>query len=521
MNFDDEPGEEAAETEEEPAEDEEKDEAEVPPRPRTPILTIVLLILNFLAVPPFLILLVLDYSARQQWSYSTFMNRLYALGLPMQDEEDAAPAALYTRPRLRIDSDRIKSVYSNRPKAPGTPGFSEPFQPVDTVDESVDARVRPSQIGDQVKSDLFRSVGDPVGTLDEEVRRLKGKVPAILDEATNKFVADQANPQKKLAALEKLLLPLAWNTQQVEKLQAWIDKVKDNGPELDKLLAEAVQRRMLCDLMAPMNIYRPGDVTKFPIERIGERATDKDGKDLDEFEFKLDHLQDLLAKRFDHAIARQHIGEVHVGDPFNGKERDDIEKRHSIAFLMVALSQLKAPAQKEPLMPKLFERAQLVCGLYEFAQAAANYTRTLRFLEQRVLNYIEWDREGYVVRDKEGKVIGRTEFSFVERLPADIERIKKVKADIEFTRKRIKDLESQRDRYQKQFEERQELLTSETKKLIEARGTTKKLWDEAAALNAELFRSLVFLSEAGARNEALEAQIAQLERQLMNGGKKR
>src|SRR5260370_31082318 len=54
----------------EPPEDEDEEEVDAPPRPRTPIFTIVLLILNFLAAPPFVILAFMDYTARLQWSHA-------------------------------------------------------------------------------------------------------------------------------------------------------------------------------------------------------------------------------------------------------------------------------------------------------------------------------------------------------------------------------------------------------------------------------------------------------------------
>ena len=59
-----------------------------------------------------------------------------------------------------------------------------------------------------------------------------------------------------------------------------------------------------------------------------------------------------------------------------------------VAFLMVALSQVRVPDAPEPLFAKSFERAQVVNGLYEFTLAAANYPRTLKVLEQRVVNAI-------------------------------------------------------------------------------------------------------------------------------------
>src|SRR5438067_3828893 len=84
-------------------EEEEEEDWNRPPRPRTPVFTIVLLILNFLIAPVFVLLLYFDYTARYQWSYATFLNRVLTYGLPFAEEEDAASAAFSTRPRMRIE----------------------------------------------------------------------------------------------------------------------------------------------------------------------------------------------------------------------------------------------------------------------------------------------------------------------------------------------------------------------------------------------------------------------------------
>jgi hypothetical protein len=482
--------------------DEEAEDVDLPPRARTPIFTIVLLILNLLLVPVFLLLLVLDYNARQQWSHATFLNWVAAYGLPFNNEEDNPPAAFLSRPRLRLDSDELKKAYGSRPKAPGTPGVNEPFVPVDTFDMPMEFYIRKSQIDDRVKRDLFKDVGNPVTTLDEEVTRLKNAVPSQIEQAVTRYVG-AVDPAKKKAAVEHLLLPMAWSTAQIDQLQNRIDEASKDPAKLDELLRDAVERRILADALGPLNIYRPdegvtladvpkdaqdkGEFKKFTIEKIAS---------IDDY--SIADLRALLQKRFDDALK----------DKDGGKDRDDVDRRHQIAFLLLTLSQLKAP-DGQLLLDRQFDRSQVVCGLYEFAQAAANYPRTLEVLRNRVVHAIAVDRQGYVVPKGPTTVLG-----FVDRLGSDIERLRKVKSDIDFTIQRIKDLEAQRDRYDKDYNERLLSLTEITKKLVSARAVTAQKRTELNQLQQELFDAQQYLSDAADRNAELLKRILDTEKAL-------
>jgi hypothetical protein len=485
-------------------EDEEAEEAERPPRARTPVFTIVLLVLNLLAAPPFLILLVMNYSARAGWSYATLMNRVGAYGLPLADEEDAASATFNGRQRLRVDSEELKKAYGKRPH-PGA-SVNEPFVPVETVEEPVEFRIRPSQIDDRVQTDLFKGLGPKVATLDAEVQRVKSELPRGIEEAVTKYVSEQKD---KKAAVERLLLPMAWSARQVDQLQRRIDAAAEQG-KLDDLLKDAVERRMLADFLAPINIYHPeegvtfddlpkddknkGEYKKFTVEKIA---------DLDDY--SIQDLRELVQKRFDDAL----------------RAKDDIEKRHQIAFLLVAASQLRAPEAKAPLFENQFRRAQVVCGLFEFTQAAANYPRTLDVLRNRVLHAIEVDRTGYLVKKEGDKEPTGTLVGFVNNLNADIENLRKVKADIDFTVGRIKQLEAQRDRYEKEYNQRLALVTDITKKLVAERAKTAEEHAKLKRLQEELFEAQTYLSDAADRNIELLRQIDKTEKALLPKGVKK
>ncbi len=172
--------------------------------------------------------------------------------------------------------------------------------------------------------------------------------------------------------------------------------------------------------------------------------------------------------------------------------------------------------RKSPLFDNLFQRTQVVSGLYEFTQAAANYPRTLDVLRRRVLHGIETDRDGYFAKGKGIMVIG-----FRNTLSDDIERLRKVKADIDFAVKRDKQLETQRDRYEKEYDARLVLVTDVTKKLTDARAVTAQKRAELNQLQQELFDAQKYLSGAADRNAELERQIQATEKALLPKGVKK
>ena len=489
--------EEAVAEEGEEEEEKEEEEAELPPRPRTPIFTVVLLALNLLAAPIFVLAMYMDYAARFQWSYPTFVNRVIVWGLPLEADEKGPGLSLAGRPRLRLEPEALKSAYTS----PGRSGkASGDFELVDTIDEPIASVIKPSQIDDSVKRDLFTKNGldEPVATLEDEVRRIKVKLPGWINEAAKKVTESADTPAKKEAALVRILLPLAWSTDQVEKLRARIDAAKAQGPaELDNLLVEAAKRRMLLDALGPMNIYRPGDVEKYSVEKACEED--------------LSVLEGLLGMRIGEAINPTHQANVHLGESLlKQQQRDDAEKRHNIAFLLTTLSRVKVPESKEMLVPKGYERAQVVCGSFEYAIAATNYARTLPVLEKRILELIERDREGYVVEKGQSRAGG-----FVASHKDYINLMKKAQTEIDYSKKRLKELAVERDRFQKQYEARAKLLTEVKMQLVSERKKTAEELKLLREKEKELFDALRDLSDAADRNFRLERRIVEAEGLLL------
>src|SRR5262249_3494850 len=153
---------------------------------------------------------------------------------------------------------------------------------------------------------------------------------------------------------------------QVEKLEAKIKNAKGNM--VTALLEDAVQRRILADILLPMEMFRPGEseVNKLAIL---EKAADKD-------EVSLDTLQNLMKSRLDEAGDTKYNSKIHYGQDWSQVPRWTPEKRQNAAFLLVSLAYAHKPGKKDDeqlLDPKGLERAQRISGLFDFTQACVNY----------------------------------------------------------------------------------------------------------------------------------------------------
>src|SRR5262249_8540941 len=150
-------------------------------------------------------------------------------------------------------------------------------------------------------------------------------------EAAKSFAEKAKSEKKQLERVARILLSLARSTDQVELLEKRLEKA--TREQLDKLLADAAERRMLVDILAPLEMLRASNV---------DRTTPKtDRKKLEQFNLKtddldptlpkpptdvvLDHaadtelvplklLRDLVSRRIDAALAAKYDPAVHFGD---------------------------------------------------------------------------------------------------------------------------------------------------------------------------------------------------------------
>lgn len=458
------------------------------PQAKTSTLTIVLAFLNLLALPAFLYLLLASYQARTNWAYQTFLHHVYVWGLPLEEEEQGS-LSQDSRPKVELAGSRVKDAFNKRRPAGTQVKGSEEFQ---NVSEPVPIRIRPSDLPPFVQQHVFAGIGDPVATLEQEVNRLKQRLPAALEEKASEAVAKVGNNEaQKRQALEAVLLPLAWNAKQVDALKKRIDATP--AGELDALLRDAVQRRVLVDVLAPVNVMQPGDLEKETIEKAADLEN-----------VTLDQLKGLLQQRLDAAISGTNVGEVRLGKQLDGTPRDTLDKREDVAQLLFVLGQVKVPLTNDWLLPNQAERAQVVVGLYEYAHAAGDYVAALGELNERVLNNIRADREGYAV-DYKGALVRAG--GFLREHDAEVQRLRKLVADLGFSEKRLQDLQQQRDEYQKEYANRLEHLKVVTARLTDARQATAKTLQELQELQQELYRAQVELSDAAERNNRLAAQI--------------
>ena len=508
-------------------------EEEPRPRGKNTGLTIALCVANALAALAFTYLLVLDFQKRQDWSYAVFMNELYIQGLPLQEEDDGPTASRVTTPRQRLESKQINDVFSPRG---GKGGGENAFW---TVDEPFPNRIRPTDLTKEVLKDYFGNQGVPVATLEEEVKRLKKEVPKDIARAAQETVtalkgADDA-AKRQFAA--RLLLPLAYDVYQVEAIDRALKGAK--GPKLDARIQEAVQRSLLVGILAPCEIFRPGDV--------GKTVKDKSGKDKFEPKFfvekagdldysKVEDLEKLLDQRFDVAIADKFDGTVHQGPDWDAVKRLSWEKRQTIGFLLLAIANLHKPDVSQPAQFKLvllypetgaaagapnLLRAQTVLGLYEFAAAAQNLPLAWRSLEEQLLEATRIDRQGFDIvfngkgkdvqsRALDGKLVRNQ--AFIDKRAAEIKQIRELTVQLKKAEDRLKDLQEQDSTVKKNFEIREEHLKAMTKNLLEARKETAKQVAELRVKEKQLFQAQEVLRDAAERNAQLEKEIRNEER---------
>jgi hypothetical protein len=309
------------------------------PRGRTSLLTMVLIVLNIAGLLAFAWLMYMDMLRQEKWARALYMRHLALIGLPVDETEKLG--ANDTNPERAVevmhslDPPEIQAAYKKR-------GITPKGKFID-VKEVLSHNIR-YPIEPDVLRDYFKNAnaGKPVGSLKEELGLVKGKLPGDIDrvaEEVAKKTADKDDKDKR-QLVRDILFPTAVEGWQVGKLELQLRAA--SGKDLDKLIVEAVKRKMLYDILKPMEVFRPSEpdnelyvdaklspserqVKKPPLDRI----TDLEG-------VPTSKLLELLDKRFDDVIA----GTDWI-DP--NRKRDIAEKRRAITFLLLAISQVEVP----------------------------------------------------------------------------------------------------------------------------------------------------------------------------------
>jgi hypothetical protein len=352
----------------------------------------------------------------------------------------------------------------------------------------------------------MNDLGEPVGSIEEEMDRLKKKILPDIDNVGADLLkkteeAKDSDATKRAKAL-KLLYPLCKNPMQVEAL----DKKVNGGPntppmsakDLDTLLQEAVQRRILTDILWPIEMFRPSEPERLTLERAA---------DLD---MKTDKLRELLTRRLEAAGKDKFDGSVHYGKDWDGVPTGTIEKRQNAAFLLVSIAcarkhlDNKGGFEADLLYPKGLERAQRISGLFDFTQACINYNDAVQQLEARVVEAIALDREGF--RIQKGADVKRSE-GFADKHAELIFRIRQRQLEIRQAQERITDLQQQYDRMAALVKDRSKHTGEIVERIKEERIITTKVNEDLQRRQRELFRALEVLADVAERNEKLEREI--------------
>lgn len=467
-------------------------------RPRVSTLTYVLIVLNVLAGAGFAFLLVMDYQKRQDYSYKAFLHDLAAQGLPLEVESAGPSASQATLPRQQLSPEELKTAYQTR--------LGKAFE-LQGVEEVLRHRITKEHLSDAILRDHLET--DPVYTLEDEVKRVRDKLAQDMDAAAAELVAAAKglDAAKKRALVAGLLLPLTYSVFQVEQLDT---EVRQASPEaLDGLLHEAAQRHMLADVLGPLERYRPSNIEKWRKGDDKNKGGDTNWvveRIADVQAFKLDHLKDLLRRRFDAALADRFDGELFPAE-FAQKERDSIERRSYAAFLLFTAAQARRPDGKL-LNPQAAERAQRTCGLLEYAAAARYYVQALERLTERLVNAIYVDREGAAfTHPKTGKE--QVTPGFVQKHAAEIRKLQDLAGMIKDRRTRLTELQGQAKAHAKLFAEREQQAEAAAKRLAAARQETKQVLEELRAMQRDYFRAQRELAEAVEESVRLERRLRQ------------
>ncbi len=539
----------------------EAEEKPKPPRAKLTRTTIALILLNWIAVPTFITIGFMDHAVRTQYSYRATFNYVQMLGLPLNEEKTDPSISNETRPVMRLTGRQLEEAFKKRPGTEGSK--AKDFLP---VEEPPPLRLTVDDMTDALLEDLYGSTvpkNERFATLEAAIDFVRQKLPGQIADAAKqvKEVFEKKKDAEKIEFVQKSLFIMTWDSAEAKKMEEqiknaagkdldelvkralvqkilfpialdysdvakdkgrprriWVvDRIEEDlanakGAELDALVDEAVQRRIYYDILAPINLFRPGDLKRTDVERIADRG-----------KFKLKDVEELLDKRLQAAVASQYDARFNMGDDFWNKkpdgqgsgpalERDSIEKRQMIAFILFTLGQVQAPALDKKLYAKGIERAQTVSGLYEFTNASIAYVETMRVLEQRMEQRVNEDRDGRTFTAKvEDKLVQMRTSGIIDYQPGQIDRMQRIVEQIDAAAKRLTEKKIQRDKYRELYDKRLAQYKDVSEKLLKARQGTEKYVKELRTFQVQLHEALLELSDAADTNFRLEAEIRALE----------
>lgn len=476
------------------ADSEDSEDKPAKPKPGVTALTLILCVLNVLAALGFLYLLSMDFAKRQAWSLAVFQHDLALIGLPLDEEAKGLSASQVTFPRPKLSKTELENAMTQR----GVKG-SDPVLPATLTITAI----KPEDLTPEILKDWFTGIGDPVKTLDEEIARLKNELPKKIADAAQEVAVSVKTEADQRKLLEQMLLRMAYTVHQVQDVAK---KVKDlPAAQLNDKLADAAQRRLLIDILVPLDASRPAESSDRMLEQVAQ---------LDKL--PLERLQNLLLRRMDELLADKFDSTLHFGKDWADQPRDTVDRRHAIAYFLFTLTQVKKPLDSPPAPLYSLERAQAIIGLHQAALAAQNLARALTGVQERLLQSIIVDREGAVFRSKDGAP-DRTS-GFVDYYRDELQRLRTLVGLLKSRQNRLDDLQLRIKGHKENVDERAKQVKIVTKKIIEARTETARQLAELARMEEKFFQAKRQLADAQDVNLRLERQIGIYEGVKRKGG---
>ncbi len=176
-------------------------------------------------------------------------------------------------------------------------------------------------------------------------------------------------------------------------------------------------------------------------------------------------------------------------------EREPLEQREAIAYLLLTLSQVARPDGK-PLDTPSEKRVEVIVGRRRYNQAMELLASVFRQVTQRRIAEAEYDLESFAEKYNH---------EVQERLPYLINAIARHQTSVDDWKKRKKEADEQLDAREAYYKEILKQLKAERKKATEALA-------ELAKWQRRLFLAQKKGSGVGEENQRLERKIRQLER---------
>jgi hypothetical protein len=216
-------------------------------------------------------------------------------------------------------------------------------------------------------------------------------------------------------------------------------------------------------------------------------------------------------------LLRGRMEEARNGGP--GKlGTESYSRRANMAYLLYVLAKAPSPGNpNQPLYPRGPERVEVVVGLFQLANAAADLSEALAAGQRRTYEEILGDRSGYPMEVAGKKVMVP---GFVPRYQAELQRLVGVVAEVRREEARLERLKAEGAQAKQRYEERKEHYEAVAARLVAARKETALQAAELRRLEQQLFRAQLDLASAARTNEELEREIRKAE-QSAGGRKKR